>query len=281
MDVFHEIAPLRQFIHSRKNKGRIALVPTMGNLHQGHMQLVERAKQEADSVVVSLFVNPLQFAPNEDFDSYPRTEAQDLEKLSIAGVDGVFIPDCSIMYGEDRDRQTQVFVPTLSKILCGVSRAGFFQGITTVVSKIFNIVQPDLAVFGEKDFQQLIIIKTMVSDLNFPIEILGVPTVREHDGLACSSRNRYLSVDQRTLAPKLYHYLKKLGEALKADIENYARSIGETKQALGELEFDVDYLELRHAEDLAAPQEGQRQFVILIAANLGATRLIDNLVFEL
>ncbi len=276
MKVFREIHPLQRFVRSCKRQGLVGLVTTMGNLHQGHMALIEQAKQLVDTVIVSIFVNPLQFAPHEDFQSYPRTEGADREKLYDAGVQGVFIPTEETLFPQGQDNHTQVIVPLISDMLCGVTRPGFFQGIATILTKLFNIVQPDYVVYGEKDFQQLCMVQQMVQQLSFPIGVLGVPTLRESDGLAYSSRNQYLSDPERALAPRLYEHLQDLVDSFKQAPDNFCEGIKQTTQALTQLGFDVDYLELRHSENLAIPQPEDKELRLLAAANLGHTRLIDN-----
>lgn len=258
--------------------GRITgFVPTMGNLHQGHLSLVERAKAEADEVVVSIFVNPLQFGANEDLSTYPRTLDQDLEKLERAGVSAVFIPSESEIYPRSREELTFVEVPGLSGILEGACRPGHFRGVTTVVSKLFNIVQPDVAIFGEKDFQQLMVVRRMVADLNMPIKIIGMPTKRDADGMAMSSRNQYLGTEERDRASELYACLQQLQQAILAGVENSASSIEKALSRLRQSGFEPEYLEIRDADTLAAVGPETRNRVILVAARLGRTRLIDNL----
>jgi len=257
---------------------RIAFVPTMGNLHMGHLRLVEQAQVDADRVVVSIFVNALQFGANEDFDKYPRTLDADLAKLDKLSVAVVFAPDEKQFYKKAQSVMTYVEVPQLSEILCGAFRPGHFRGVTTVVNKLFNIVQPDVAVFGTKDFQQFALIRQMVADLAMPIKLTAVETVREADGLAMSSRNAYLSDPQRALAPKLYKSLQTLRERVLAgegELESLARQTG---QGLQEEGFRLDYLEIRDAGSLDKPTGGSTNLVILAAVRLGETRLIDNIL---
>jgi pantoate--beta-alanine ligase len=255
---------------------RIALVPTMGNLHQGHLKLVETAKKQAKRVVVSIFVNPLQFGQNEDFSSYPRTFEEDSRILAANNVDILFAPVLEEMCPEGMATHTKVDVPGLSDVLCGASRPGHFRGVATVVNKLFNIVQPDLAVFGEKDYQQLLIIRRMAKDLAMPIDIVGVPTVREPDGLAMSSRNSYLSAEDRRQAPQLYQALcavrYQLGKGCDHDAAVEA-GLGWMRDA----GLKPDYLTVRQARDLAPAGAQDRELIILAAAWLGNTRLIDNL----
>ena len=253
----------------------------MGNLHSGHAALVTKACQRVDFVVASIFVNPLQFGANEDLDSYPRTLAADQERLLQAGCHLLFAPTVDEMYPHGMGGQTRVSVPQLSEGLCGASRPGHFEGVATVVSKLFNMVQPDLAVFGQKDFQQLAVIRALVRDLNMPIQIIGEPTVRADDGLALSSRNGYLSPEQRATAPVLYQVLRQMAEAIGKGDRDYPALIAAGQQQLAAAGMRVDYLEVRQALSLrpAAPED--RDLVILGAAFLGTTRLIDNLHLDL
>ncbi len=255
---------------------RVAFVPTMGNLHEGHLQLVKEARQRADVVVVSIFVNPLQFGANEDLDSYPRTLAADKEKLFAEGVQYLFFPDVEEMYPEGMGRQSIVSVPELGDSLCGASRPGHFDGVATVVTKLFNIVQPDMAVFGKKDFQQLAIIKKMVTDLCLPIDILGVETARAGDGLALSSRNGYLNANQRQIAPALHRTLQECREAIACGYDSYSELEQHAKESLRSAGFEPDYFSICDAATLHAPTDFTEQLVIATAARLGNTRLIDN-----
>lgn len=272
------IQELRAIVQAWRRAGdRTAFVPTMGNLHAGHIELVRQARGLADRVVVSIFVNPLQFGVNEDFASYPRTLDEDRQQLGQVGTDLVFIPAVATVYPDGQEVQTRVLVPGLSGILCGASRPGHFEGVATVVCKLFNLVQPDLAVFGEKDFQQLSIIRRMVRDLCLPIEILGVPTVREVDGLAMSSRNGYLTPSERRQAPALYRVLRGLAERVRAGDRDFPRLEREGIEALTAEGFRPDYLSLRRIEDLQPPGVDDQRLILLAAAFLGRTRLIDNL----
>jgi pantoate--beta-alanine ligase len=249
----------------------------MGNLHAGHVSLIEQARRGADFIVASIFVNPLQFGANEDLDSYPRTLAEDQQKLAAAGCNLLFTPTVTEMYPNGMHGQTRVVVPGVSEGLCGASRPGHFEGVATVVCKLFNMVQPDLAVFGEKDYQQLAVIRTMARDLNLPIEIQGAPIVRAADGLALSSRNGYLDAAQRAAAPALYRSLQQLAERLRAGETNHAALIIEAQQAQQAAGFRPDYLEIREASSLRPATPTDRNLVLLVAAHLGGTRLIDNL----
>ena len=267
--------------HARSEGKRIALVPTMGNLHAGHIALVEKATQRADFVVASIFVNPLQFGANEDLDKYPRTLVADQEKLVGAGCHLLFTPDVEEVYPDGMQQQTRVSVPLVSEGLCGASRPGHFEGVATVVCKLFNMVQPDLALFGEKDFQQLAVIRKLVRDLNLPIQVMGEPTVRAADGLALSSRNGYLNESQRALAPLLYRTLQQLAEDIRRQPSAQSTLLAAARQQLEDAGLRPDYLELREAVRLREVQDSDRQLVLLAAVYLGTTRLIDNLQFSL
>ncbi len=279
MQTIKAVNPLRAYIRQWKNEEQsIAFVPTMGNLHDGHIKLVETARQQADKVVVSVFVNPTQFGPNEDFASYPRTERQDQDKLIAANADLLFLPAVEEMYPQPL--KTGISVAGLSSILCGASRPGHFDGVAIVVCKLLNIVQPNLLLLGEKDFQQLTVIRQMVADLNIPVEIQGVPTVREADGLAMSSRNGYLSDSERESAPMLYQSLLAVRDAIMAGACDVEAVIAQQSQALLQQGFDIDYFQLRSSVDLSPAAADEKQLVVLIAAKLGKTRLIDNLCFS-
>ncbi|WP_060509327.1 pantoate--beta-alanine ligase [Pseudomonas sp. NBRC 111124] len=282
MNTVKTIRELRAAVARARSEGkRIGFVPTMGNLHSGHAALVTKAAQRADFVVASIFVNPLQFGANEDLDKYPRTLAADQQRLFDAGCHLLFAPTVEEMYPDGMAVQTRVSVPNLSEGLCGASRPGHFEGVATVVSKLFNMVQPDLAVFGEKDYQQLAVIRAMVRDLNMPIQIIGEPTVRAEDGLALSSRNGYLTTEQRSTAPVVYRTLKQIGEALGRGQVDFAALIEQGKANLIAAGLRPDYLEVRHAVNLRPASFGDRDLVILVAAYLGNTRLIDNLYLHL
>lgn len=273
---------LRAAVSRARSEGkRIALVPTMGNLHAGHIALVEKATQRADFVVASIFVNPLQFGANEDLDKYPRTLVADQEKLVGAGCHLLFTPEVEEVYPDGMQQQTRVSVPLVSEGLCGASRPGHFEGVATVVCKLFNMVQPDLALFGEKDFQQLAVIRKLVRDLNLPIQVMGEPTVRAADGLALSSRNGYLNESQRALAPLLYRTLQQLAEEIRRQPSAQSTLLAAARQQLEDAGLRPDYLELREAVQLREVQDGDRQLVLLAAVYLGTTRLIDNLQFSL
>ncbi len=280
MQTIEDTQQLRTLLNVWKRQGEsIAFVPTMGNLHAGHMQLVNTARQRAQRVVVSIFVNPTQFGVGEDFENYPRTEQQDADQLVTAEVDVLFLPSVAMMY--PGRAQVSLQIAELGDDYCGRVRPGHFSGVATVVCKLFNIVQPDLAFFGEKDFQQLAIIRKMVQDLNVPLEIFGVPTVRENDGLAMSSRNAYLTQPQRQLAPQLYQNLLELRDKIRAGARDYKVLTERTFQQLVQAGFAPDYVEIARADDLQPATSSDTQLVILIAAKLGSTRLIDNLSVNL
>ncbi|MGB2683136.1 MAG: pantoate--beta-alanine ligase [Candidatus Competibacter sp.] len=278
MRTVHTIAELRAQVAAWRQAGeRVAFVPTMGNLHRGHIHLVERAREQAPRTVASIFVNPTQFGPNEDFAGYPRTLAEDARQLEAAGLDVLFAPAVAEIYPRPLEDMTAVTVPELSGILCGASRPTHFRGVATMVGKLFNMVQPDAALFGEKDWQQLMVIRRLVEDLNFPVEIIGVPTVRETDGLAMSSRNGYLTPQERAIAPALYATLSASAQRLRAGERDYQRLADEAKTALAAAGFRPDYFEIRRAGDLKPPSGEDTHLRILAAAWLGKARLIDNL----
>lgn len=282
MDVLRDRQALRALRYRLAAQGRrIALVPTMGNLHSGHLALVEHARRFAGAVFVSIYVNPLQFSASEDFGSYPRTEAQDFAKLQEAGVDAVLLPSTEEMYRNGYPPATTVQVEGgLTDILCGRFRPGHFAGVATVVNLLLNMVQPEIAVFGDKDYQQLMVIRRMVSDLGLPVEILGVPTVREADGLAKSSRNQYLDAGERRLATRIYATLEAIADGLRAGNRAYAELEAGAMASLRAEGFVPQYIEIRDPE-LRPPTAQSDQLVLLAAALLGRTRLIDNLTVRL
>lgn len=261
----------------RRSGESVAFVPTMGNLHDGHLRLVAEAGKNADRVVVSIFVNPTQFGVGEDFASYPRTESADREKLEQAGADLLFLPPATQMYSDAH--QTVVSVEDLSRLHCGRSRVGHFDGVATVVCKLFNMVRPDLAFFGEKDFQQLVVIRTMVRDLNFPVEIRSVETVRESDGLAMSSRNSYLTPEQRLAAPALYCLLCHVRDSIVAGERDYSEMEKKAMLSLQEAGFQPEYFSVCRISDLKPASADDNELIVLAAARLGRTRLIDNICF--
>lgn len=282
MLIIETLVLLRQHIRRLREQGkRIALVPTMGNLHDGHMKLVDEARARADVVVVSIFVNPMQFDRADDLARYPRTLQQDCEKLNKRKVDLVFAPAPVDIYPQGTDTQTFVDVPGLSTMLEGASRPGHFRGVSTIVSKLFNLVQPDVACFGEKDFQQVAVIRKMVADMGYDIDIVGVPTVRAKDGLALSSRNGYLTAAERKIAPGLSKVMNEIGEKLQSGDRNLDEIIALAAQALNEKGFRADDIQIRDADTLLELTEASQRAVVLMAAWLGQARLIDNKTVEL
>lgn len=280
MHTHHTLPALRgQLADWRRQGARIAFVPTMGNLHAGHHALVALAREHADKVVASIFVNPTQFGPNEDYSRYPRTPQSDIDGLAAQGCDAVFLPDVDTMYPFGTAGCVQMHVPGITDILCGLYRPGHFNGVATVVARLFNMVQPDVAVFGRKDYQQLQVIRHMTRELSFPVEIVPAPTLRESDGLAMSSRNQYLEPEQRPVAVTVYRTLCAMREAAGRG-ETIAQIEADARQALQDHGFDVDYAEIRRADLGRALQPGEPGLLALIAARLGRTRLIDNLTFD-
>jgi len=267
-----------QLAEWRDNDEHIALVPTMGNLHAGHIALVELAQEHAERVVVSLFVNPTQFGDTEDFDDYPRTLERDKRRLKMTPADLMFAPDVDTMYPFGVKDATTVSVSGLTENFCGASRPGHFDGVTTVVMRLFALVQPDVAVFGQKDYQQQLVIRRMVEDLNLPVSIITGETIREDDGLALSSRNSYLSDKQRRLAPMLHEVLKAVGSELANGRRNFDELEKNARLRLSDTGFDVDYFAIRRAQNLEMPDRDCDDLVVLAAAQLGATRLIDNII---
>ncbi|KAA3570386.1 pantoate--beta-alanine ligase [Citrobacter freundii] len=277
MLIIETLPLLRQHIRRLRQEGkRIALVPTMGNLHDGHMKLVDEAKARADVVIASIFVNPMQFDRPDDLVRYPRTLQEDCEKLNKRKVDYVFAPAVEEIYPQGLEGQTFVEVPGLSTMLEGASRPGHFRGVSTIVSKLFNLIQPDLACFGEKDFQQLALIRKMVADMGYDIEIVGVPIIRAKDGLALSSRNGYLTAEQRKIAPGLHKVMNSIAEKLIAGNRELQEIIAIAEQELNEKGFRADDIQIRDADTLLELTETSKRAVILVAAWLGQARLIDN-----
>ena len=272
------VSQLKSQIKAWKQQGlTVAFVPTMGNLHHGHFSLVEKAKQLADKVVVSIFVNPMQFGKNEDLDKYPRTLQADQQGLIEHGVDLLFTPTVDTIYPKGLEAQTYIDVPGVSEGLCGASRPGHFRGVATIVNKLFNLVQPDIACFGEKDFQQLQVIRTMVTDLSMAIDIVGVPTMREASGLAMSSRNGYLSDAEKTTASVIFAAMNKVKDALEQGNKDFAALISDAEQLLVDKGFTPDYFAICAKETLAPASQDDTELVILVAAFLDKVRLIDNL----
>ena len=282
MLIIETLPLLRQHIRRLRMEGkRVALVPTMGNLHDGHMKLVDEAKARADAVIVSIFVNPMQFDRPEDLARYPRTLQEDCEKLNKRKVDLVFAPASQDIYPQGTETHTFVDVPGLSTMLEGASRPGHFRGVSTIVSKLFNLVQPDIACFGEKDFQQLALIRKMVADMGYDIEIVGVPIIRAKDGLALSSRNGYLTADQRKIAPGLYKVMNGIADKLQAGERQQEEIVALAEQELNEKGFRADEIQIRDADTLLELTDASKRAVILAAAWLGQARLIDNKIVEL
>jgi len=256
---------------------RVVFVPTMGNLHAGHVSLLEAARRHGDKFIASIFVNPMQFGPNEDFAHYPRTPAQDASMLAEAGCNLMFMPEVGEIYPNGAANATRVEVPGISSILCGELRPGHFEGVATIVAKLFHIVDPDAAIFGEKDFQQLTVIRRMVADLCLRVEIVGAPTVREGDGLAMSSRNQYLDEAQRRLAPSIYRQLQQAVAALASGSREFAKIEAAGRAALDGAGFRTDYFSIRDALSLAPAQPDTKRFAVMAASRLGKARLIDNI----
>lgn len=282
MQSITEIRSLRSQIKAWRQAGlSVALVPTMGNLHRGHFSLVEKAKNLADKVVVSIFVNPMQFGANEDLDNYPRTLNEDKQGLAELGTDIVFTPSVDTIYPNGLGAQSFVDVPDISLGYCGGSRPGHFRGVATIVTKLFNLVQPDYACFGEKDFQQLQVIKTMARDLSIPVEVIGVPTMREVSGLAMSSRNGYLSNEQKATATVLFKALNTCAEQLKSGDKDLVKLESLAKQSLEQAGLKPDYFEIAQRDTLKTATIEDTQFVILAAAYFGGVRLIDNIQVEI
>ena len=279
MDIVRNKAELIEHTSAwRHHDEHIALVPTMGNLHAGHLSLVELAREHAERVVVSIFVNPTQFGEGEDFDAYPRTLDRDTRRLKTISADLIFAPDVETMYPFGLQDATTVSVPRLTDNLCGAFRPGHFDGVTTVVARLFALVQPHVAVFGQKDYQQQLVIRHMVEDLNLPIKMVTGATVREKDGLAMSSRNQYLSDAQKKIAARLHATLESIGNDLQNGRRDFADLESEASATLTEAGFNVDYVAVRRAQNLEIPDRDCDELVVLVAAHLGDARLIDNIV---
>ena len=270
-----------QLAEWRQHDDHIALVPTMGNLHAGHISLVELAREHAERVVVSIFVNPTQFGEGEDFEEYPRTLERDTRRLKTSAADLIFAPSVETMYPFGLKDATTVSVPRLTENFCGASRPGHFDGVTSVVARLFGLVQPDSAIFGQKDYQQQLVIRHMSRDLNLPVAIITGETVREKDGLAMSSRNQYLTDDERTSAPILFQVLSGIGNELQNGRRNYEELEAESIAKLSDAGFDVDYFSIRRAQNLEIPDRDCDELVVLAAAQLGNARLIDNTVITI
>ena len=262
----------------RRDNEHVAIVPTMGNLHAGHLSLVEIAAENAERVVVTVFVNPIQFAVDEDFDSYPRTLERDVRRLRQLKVDVLFAPSVATVYPLGIENATLITVPGLTRNFCGASRPGHFDGVTTVVARLFSLVQPDVAVFGQKDYQQQLVIRHMTTDLSLPIQIITAPTVREADGLAMSSRNQYLSDAEREIAPMLHAAIESVGRQLQDGKHDFDELESEARDQLAAAGFRPDYIAIRRARDLDPPDRDCDELVVLAAAHPGKARLIDNIV---
>lgn len=267
-----------QIAEWRHHDEHVALVPTMGSLHAGHLSLVEMAREHAERVIVSIFVNPTQFGKGEDFDEYPRTLERDQRRLKKTSADMIFAPDIETLYPFGPDQATTVSVPGLTENFCGAMRPGHFDGVTTVVARLFAIVQPDVAVFGQKDYQQQLVIRRMTEDLSLPITIITGETVRDDDGLALSSRNSYLSDEERAVAPALYQQLQAVGQQLQAGGRDFPALEASAAAALNAAGFEVEYFAIRRALNLEVPDRDCDDLVVLVAARLGRARLIDNIV---
>ncbi|RJG42071.1 pantoate--beta-alanine ligase [Motilimonas pumila] len=282
MNICNDIAAVRQQVRAWRQQGlTIAFVPTMGNLHQGHITLVKQAQTLADKVIVSIFVNPMQFNNADDLANYPSTMEQDCDKLVQQGADCLFTPTPELMYPEGLENHTRVDVPGIADLLEGALRPGHYRGVSTVVTKLFNIVQPDIACFGDKDFQQTALIRKMTSDLALPIEIVGVPTVREPSGLAMSSRNGYLTTSERAIAPTLFAVMQHIAEQISAGNRNFTKVIEKATNTLNSSGFKTDSIDIVDADNLLAMTEKTQRVVILMAAFLGKARLIDNQTVDL
>jgi len=278
MRTVHSLKELRAILRGyRQQEKTIGLVPTMGNLHEGHISLVRKAAEAADIVVTSIFVNPLQFGANEDLETYPRTLIEDQDKLRAAGNTLVFAPSAEEIYPDGLARHTRIIVPEVSEGHCGTSRPGHFEGVATVVAALFNMVQPDCAVFGEKDFQQLAVIRKMAKDLMVPVEVIGAPTIREDDGLAKSSRNSYLSDEERAIAPAIYQVLKATSAKIADGREDFETLAQEAGNSLNDAGLRLDYFNIANSQTLKPAVPEDREITLLAAAFLGTTRLIDNI----
>jgi pantoate--beta-alanine ligase len=278
MDTVTTVAAVREHVRRWRSEGRrVAFVPTMGNLHTGHVSLIEAARRHGDRFVASIFVNPMQFGPNEDYAQYPRTPTKDADMLAEAGCNLMFMPDVAQIYPNGSERATRVDVPSLSRVLDGEFRPGHFEGVSTIVATLFHIVEPDVAIFGEKDFQQLTIIRRMVADLCMAVEIVGAPTVRDSDGLAMSSRNQYLTSAERQVAPRIYQTLRAAASRLQAGDTEFSSIERTGVEALAKAGMKPDYFSVRRAQDLRAPAPDTKHLVVLTAARLGKARLIDNI----
>jgi pantoate--beta-alanine ligase len=282
MLVVHSREALAEQIADWRSQGdHVALVPTMGNLHEGHLALVELAREHAERVIVSIFVNPTQFGAGEDYEDYPRTLERDTRRLKTVAADMIYAPDVETMYPFGLDMATIVSVPGLTENFCGASRPGHFDGVTSVVARLFAMVLPDVAVFGQKDYQQQLVIRHMTADLSLPIKIISAETVRDDDGLALSSRNSYLSDEERARAPGLFESLRRAADELQNGRRDFEELEQEARTRLAEAGFDVDYFAIRRAQNLELPDRDCDELVVLAAARLGKARLIDNIVITI
>ena len=282
MDQAYSVSELRQYVqHWKDHKQSIAFIPTMGNLHQGHMSLIEKGQSLCDRSICSIFVNPMQFGPNEDFNHYPRTLDQDIELLESVGCDLVYMPTASELYPQGLENISQIIVTNLTESYEGTHRPGHFTGVATIVAKLFNIVKPDISVFGKKDFQQYCVIKKMVQDLNLDVEIIGQETSREFSGLATSSRNQYLSMEQKMQAALIYQTLQDASERILKGEKNFALIEKESVDRLAQAGFDTDYFNVCSADTLSPATPDDRKLVILVTTRLGETRLLDNIEIDL
>ena len=281
LDVIYKKNEVQVLLDEQRRKlSKVAFVPTMGNLHDGHISLIELAREHGDYVVVSIFINPTQFNDNKDFESYPRTLESDIEKLSKAGVNILFLPDFSSLYPYGTDNAIQLIIPERANDLCGKIRPGHFEGVASVVLRLFNIIKPEISIFGQKDLQQKLLIEQMVSDLSLGIKIIGAPIIREHDGLAMSSRNQHLSVAAKLIAVKLYKTLLDLGDLINHTNEDFTFILREAENKLIGYGFAVDYITIRSSIDLNIPNKGSKKLVILASVEVEGIRLIDNIVID-
>jgi pantoate--beta-alanine ligase len=279
MEMVRSKAELDEFLETwRHQREHVALVPTMGNLHEGHLSLVELAAEHAERVVVSVFVNPTQFGEGEDYDEYPRTLKRDTQRLRKIDADVLFAPTVETVYPFGLENATMITVPGLTQNFCGASRPGHFDGVTTVVGRLFALVRPDVAVFGQKDYQQQLVIRHMTKDLGLPIRIITAPTIRDPDGLAKSSRNQYLTDEERSIAPQLYAALEAIGKQLQSGKRDFRALEKRASEALDAAGFKTDYVAIRRAANLEVPDRDCDEIVVLAAAHLGDARLIDNIV---
>ena len=281
MNVIQNNKELQNIISDKRKKlVKIAFVPTMGNLHKGHLSLIELAKEHADYIVVSIFVNPIQFNDNEDFDAYPRTIESDMDKLKMAGVNLLFLPSLQALFPYGTNKATQIYVPEISNDLCGRIRPGHFEGVASVVLRLFNIVKPDVSIFGQKDFQQKLLIERMVSDLALNIKIITAPIIREADGLAMSSRNQFLSSSKRRIACNIYEVIKEAENEIHNFNDKFPLLERKFKKEINKYGFSVDYIAIRSSIDLSLPEDGCKNLIILVSVLIDNVRLIDNVLIE-